>query len=85
MAEKPSVMLTDGGLWNTRKPQFSTETTKLLKSNCYFDWIGYHFENFLALMDESRVNNFQRRQLTSHMLRKYNIFDNIHHLIYLSG
>jgi hypothetical protein len=25
---------------------------------------------YLALMDESRVNNFQRRQLTSHMLRK---------------
>jgi hypothetical protein len=24
----------------------------------------------VALMDESRVNNFQRRQLTSHMLRK---------------
>ncbi|UJR22779.1 hypothetical protein I4U23_025811 [Adineta vaga] len=53
MAQKPSGMLTDGGLWNTRKPQFSTETSKLLKT----------------LMDESRVNNFQRRQLTSHMLR----------------
>lgn len=53
MAEKPSVLLTDGGLWNTRKPQFSTATTQLLKN----------------LMDESRVNNFQRRQLTSHMLR----------------
>lgn len=25
---------------------------------------------FSALMDESRVNNFQRRQLTSHMLRE---------------
>ncbi|CAF0778026.1 unnamed protein product [Adineta steineri] len=46
-------MLTNGGLWNTRKPQFSAETSKLLKT----------------LMDESRVNNFQRRQLTSHMLR----------------
>jgi hypothetical protein len=32
MAEKPSVMLTDGGLWNTRKPQYSPATTKLLKS-----------------------------------------------------
>lgn len=53
MAEKPSVLLTDGGLWNTRKPQLSTATTKLLKT----------------LMDESRINNFQRRQLTSHMLR----------------
>ncbi|CAF5120957.1 unnamed protein product, partial [Rotaria socialis] len=53
MAGKPSVMLTDGGLWNTRKPQFSNETTKLLKT----------------LMEESRINNFQRRQLTSHMLR----------------
>lgn len=33
MAEKPSVMLTDGGLWNTRRPQHSKETTKLLNSN----------------------------------------------------
>lgn len=31
MAEKPSVMFTDGGLWNTRKPQYSPATTKLLK------------------------------------------------------
>ncbi|CAF0833011.1 unnamed protein product [Adineta ricciae] len=53
MAQRPSIPFTDGGLWNTRKPQYSTETTKLLKT----------------LMDESRVNNFQRRQLTSHMLR----------------
>ncbi|CAF1351555.1 unnamed protein product [Adineta steineri] len=53
MTEKASIMLTNGGLWNTRKPQFSAETSKLLKT----------------LMDESRVNNFQRRQLTSHMLR----------------
>ncbi|CAF2805572.1 unnamed protein product [Rotaria sp. Silwood2] len=53
MAEKSSVMLTDGGLWNTRRPQYSTETTKLLKT----------------LMDESRINNFQRRQLTKHMIR----------------
>ncbi len=71
MSAKPSVMLTDGGLWNTRKPQISTETTKLLKSkkNFFFDWIDTILY-YLALMDESRVNNFQRRQLTSHMLRK---------------
>ncbi len=40
MAEKPSVMLTDGGLWNTRKPQYSPATTKLLKSKA-FDY--YYF------------------------------------------
>jgi len=33
MTQKPSVNLTDGGLWNTRRPQHSTETTRLLKSN----------------------------------------------------
>lgn len=32
MSNKPSVMLTQGGLWNTAKAQYSPETTKLLKS-----------------------------------------------------
>jgi hypothetical protein len=32
-------------------------------------------------MDESRINNFQRRQLTSHMLRKLNISRFNHRLI----
>ena len=74
MANKPSVMLTDGGLWNTRKPQYSTSTAQLLKSREIFSLADqmyqYFFKHHLALMDESRVNNFQRRQLTSHMLRK---------------
>jgi hypothetical protein len=71
MAEKPSVMLTDGGLWNTRKPQYSASTTKLLKSKRVYDNLIKMIVLYcLALMDESRVNNFQRRQLTSHMLRK---------------
>lgn len=74
MANKPSVMLTNGGLWNTQRPQFSTETSKLLKSKSKFD-SKIRSETkikliVLALMDESRVNNFQRRQLTSHMLRE---------------
>jgi len=70
MAEKPSVLLTDGGLWNTRKPQLSTATTQLLKSKSIFENRNRRRRNFyLALMDESRINNFQRRQLTSHMLR----------------
>jgi hypothetical protein len=33
MDEKPSVKLTNGGLWNTRRPQHSTESTRILKSN----------------------------------------------------
>lgn len=33
MDKKPPIMLTDGGLWNTRRPQHSTETTRALKSN----------------------------------------------------
>jgi hypothetical protein len=41
MAEKPSVMLTNGGLWNTRKPEYSPATAKLLKSKgFYYDLIG---------------------------------------------
>lgn len=70
MAEKPSVMLTDGGLWNTRKPQYSPSTTKLLKCKTFHsNLIEYIILYYLALMEESRINNFQRRQLTSHMLR----------------
>jgi hypothetical protein len=26
-------MLTDGGLWNIRRPEYNTQTTRLLKSN----------------------------------------------------
>ena len=33
MDEKPSIKLTNGGLWNTRRPQHNTETTRSLKSN----------------------------------------------------
>jgi hypothetical protein len=39
MSEKPSVMLTDGGLWNTRKAQYSAATTKLLKSKTYYYYL----------------------------------------------
>lgn len=39
MAGKPSVMLTNGGLWNTQRPQYSAETTKLLKSEILFRFI----------------------------------------------
>jgi hypothetical protein len=39
MAEKPSVMLTEGGLWNTRKPQYSPATTKLLKSKTFYYYL----------------------------------------------
>ena len=33
--------------------------------------------HYAALMDESRINQFQRRQLTSHMLRKLERTDTI--------
>jgi hypothetical protein len=39
MAEKPSVMLTNGGLWNTRKPEYSASTTKLLKSKAFYYYL----------------------------------------------
>ncbi len=72
MNQKPSVMLTDGGLWNTRRPQHSTENTRLLKSNTHGKTI-IEFISFLlciALIDEARINNFQYSQMTNSMIRK---------------
>jgi len=75
MAKKPSVMLTDGGLWNNRRPQHNTETTRLLKSNTYYhEWsLNVLLLLCIALADEARINNFQHSQLTSNMLRKREI------------
>lgn len=41
-----------------------------MKNNRKFSLSLFEFVD-LDLMDESRINNFQRRQLTSHMLRSF--------------
>ena len=52
MAEKTSVYLTNGGLWNTHKPQYSAETAKVLKSKIFFSSFVEELSGVLFSLDE---------------------------------